>query len=288
MAAQDGDPLAPFNTGDKFEPTARTLNAWQQAAKAALGDGFAASGGGFIPTAEITIKNATANNRLRGEMLNPSTPLFLPTTHEHVVREVPRFSGSGSWADFDTPAVLLEPIPAGGLGKAALAGVVWAKVNIQTSGDRYCYAKAGTGTYNQYSHAGTGTGKIIWPLSGTGVKDALVLLGIEPPTFFAATIDTWNISTHTGTATVQGSTSTVAVERWTYMGDLEEDEPVFVFFSRSVAKFYVVGHPGLTMQDVLLKDIESTTDIVFHKLRIWTQIEGDSSVAHTITTTECP
>lgn len=74
--------------------------------------------------------------------------------------------------------VAVEPIAAGKIGRAAVAGVVQAKVNVTDAGHGFATAKDGDLT--QLASASSGEAQILWKESGTGAnKWALLRFGVS-------------------------------------------------------------------------------------------------------------
>jgi len=111
-----------------------------------------------------------------GPVLTPSggdpTPLLQKLALDCVTPDVDAHRGRF--------AVLLEPIPAGSLGLATVAGLCHVQVDVSDEGQVWADVKDADAASLESGE--TGTARILWKESGTGVVWAVVLLGASPQT----------------------------------------------------------------------------------------------------------
>ena len=167
----------------KGQLSARALNRAQDAADIVLGqrDNGTADGPSAGPSAytPILAKNATTGPVRRWGVLSVAGVVFTPSgatgNATQQFQDQPVLSG-GLPTGGSAFVVAVEPIAAGKIGRAAVAGVVQAKVNVPDAGHGFATAKDGDLT--QLSSAASGDVQILWKESGTGSnKWAIVRFG---------------------------------------------------------------------------------------------------------------
>lgn len=123
----------------------------------------------------VIVRNDTTSAREPGEILALGAPLVLPSVNATTFSQRMGFAGtvptSSSHGKF---AVLQEPIAAGKLGLAAVAGVV--AVTVEISHDWLTRADVTPSLATKLTATPNGTAEILWIESGTGTKKALVRL----------------------------------------------------------------------------------------------------------------
>jgi hypothetical protein len=132
------------------------------------------------------IENNSGADLDRGYVLGIDTPITTPDADEDRFCEGIAFEGVEPVAGTHEGkfAVLVEPINDGDLGRAAVAGIVQAKVDIQAETDKFADIE-GASTLLKSGASGA---KILWKETGTGEKWAVVRLGLPtnlPPIYKA-------------------------------------------------------------------------------------------------------
>lgn len=143
----------------------------------------AASGSSARDSNVILVKNNSGADRARFDVLGQGAPLFLPADNLSEFLESVAVSGeTPTLAHVGNFAVLLEPLPAGEIGPAAVGGE-W-NTTIVVDHEQQDRADVAVGaaqlTSNWYGGA-----EILWKEAGTGARRARVRLG----SFFAGPID---------------------------------------------------------------------------------------------------
>lgn len=167
----------------KGQLSARALNRAQDAADIVLGQrgngiaaGPEAGPSSYVP---ILVKNATTGPVSRWGVLSVAGLVFTPSgatgSATQQFQDVPVLSG-GLPTGGTAFVVAVEPIKAGSIGRAAVAGVVQCKITVVSSSDTFATAK--DGDLSQLTSASSGEAQILWKESGTGAgKWALVRFG---------------------------------------------------------------------------------------------------------------
>lgn len=110
---------------------------------------------GHRDTGSIVVKNTSGVDKARFTVLGLTSPLFLP--HEALASFQAQVAIAGVTPTTDHTgkfAILLEPIPNGKLGRAAIDGVVVVRVKMNSEGDRYADVLPGNGLRLQSAAAG--------------------------------------------------------------------------------------------------------------------------------------
>lgn len=163
--------------------SARAWNRAQDAADIVLGERFSAVGPGpsdsLPPYTPILVKNGTASACNRWGVLSVAGVVFTPSgttgAATQQFQDQPVLSG-GLPTGGSAFIVAVEPIAAGKVGRAAVAGVVQAKINVTDAAHTFATAKDGDVT--QLASAASGEATILWKESGTGSsKWAIVRFG---------------------------------------------------------------------------------------------------------------
>lgn len=178
------DDLAHVKPGDKFRISARTHNAWCDAARQVLGEqhnisssfSSASSSSGIV-----LVRNDSGSAMSRYQAVgidalaispadNPNAMVLAVATLDYELHE-------GHWC------VLQEPLASGAIGKAVVSGVTYCQVTAQLPEQRYVEVSQYGGLYTAYE----GTAQLLWhqkdgeyPASGW----ALIRLGLpagQPP-----------------------------------------------------------------------------------------------------------
>jgi hypothetical protein len=124
----------------------------------------------------VRIKNNTGANRGRFEVVGLGDPIFDPAVAEEAFKDQLAFMGQTPTIDHEGKfALLLEPIPAGKLGRACLFGVCPTQVII--TDEAHAFADIYPGLTAALYGAESGAAQILWRQSGTGLKWAVVRVG---------------------------------------------------------------------------------------------------------------
>jgi hypothetical protein len=170
-----GDPLKTVTTGQSLQPSAATWNAFVAAAQAHLQKRLGATRPSISANGQaLAIVQNTGSDVSRfgilsvtGSMLDPTDPNALPDFQQMVALQC-------GTPQAGTPFVItLEPIAAGGVGMAVVAGVVQCQVNVNSVGDQF----AALDSSGILQSGASGPAQILWKASGTGSQWAIVNLG---------------------------------------------------------------------------------------------------------------
>jgi hypothetical protein len=129
---------------------------------------------------ECVVQNATEDDLDRFAVLGISGPLIDPEDNEDGFAERLAFTGVEPTEDHEAGAfvVLQEPVSAGAIGRAVVAGATVCKLDV---GDAdHLYASAADGNAGSLVSAESGPALILWKQAGTGSgKWAVVRVGVE-------------------------------------------------------------------------------------------------------------
>lgn len=182
-----GDPLRPVAVGEALSDRIESAGQWN----AMLGplrrlrEGGRGGGEpdprGLTPQLEVLVKNDSGGNLDRGAIVRPVGVEVSPLDHPYPFNRRPAITVDTPAAASDQPFVLLEAIPDGEFGRAAVAGVVAATVNVTTTGGEYAVPISGDSS--KFATGIVGPGRILWREAGSsGDKAAAVLLADSAPT----------------------------------------------------------------------------------------------------------
>lgn len=177
--------------------------------------------GGIDAQLEIFVRNDTGAALPEFSVLgiNDGTPLVSAVDLPFEFLRGPVFTGIEPVLDTDQPAVTLEPIPAGQIGRAAVGGVAVCTVDVYSpttpvgtrAGD---YVKCVPNT-TRFIKSTAGTARLLWykPTStgDTGPRRGVVLLGADAPVLYDL-VEVVTAVTCVG-GNVVGTLRTVAVVR---------------------------------------------------------------------------
>lgn len=166
--------------GDKFVPSATAHNAFVDAALAHQRALTSTDGTGNIAPRDrglVTLKNVTVSDRSRFDVMALSDPLIGPA--DSLVQFLSNLCWQGIAPNSTTHiarwGVLQQPLVAGQIGNAIVAGVTPALIDINDADDTH--VEAATGDYRLQSGT-TGSARILWKESGTGAdKWAVIRIG---------------------------------------------------------------------------------------------------------------
>ena len=127
----------------------------------------------------VLVKNAEGELRERFSALVLCDVAVTPNANEdEFVSCAPVFVGQKMTDEREGRpyAILLEPVAAGEIGRAALLGIVPAKVSVQDADDQYAVPTPGSSA-GALQSSPTGVARIVWKAGGTGVQWTLLQLG---------------------------------------------------------------------------------------------------------------
>ncbi len=125
----------------------------------------------------VPVKNNSGSDVGRFGVLGIDGPIFTPADSENGFKNRVALVGvtPADPTHLGRFAILLEPVAAGKIGQAAVAGVCVAKVAVQAADDGFADVKDG---YSSSLKSGTsGAATILWKETGTGEKWAIVRFG---------------------------------------------------------------------------------------------------------------
>jgi len=175
-----GDHLKKVRPGQPLDIPAATFNTFVDAARDYLQRQQATSGKptqSFRQTGIVPVKNASGADAARFTVLGIDSPILSPSEAPDSFANQVAFVGVTATASHAGKfVVLLEPIADGEIGKACVAGVCPAVVNVTDAGHQFADIAAGQPVL---ASCASGSALILWKDSGTGLKWAVVRLG-EP------------------------------------------------------------------------------------------------------------
>jgi hypothetical protein len=174
-----GNPFAKVKPGDEQDIPAAAYNAFVDAALARLRPaGGSGAGKDSIPfdTNTILIVNNSGAAVDRFGVLAFREPEIDPSEALEAFQEDPILDAVAPTADdLGKFCVLLEPIAAGGLGRAMVSGIVTVMIDDGDGSEEFCDCVAGVSDSLERNSAGAG--RVLWRAAGTGKQWAVVLLG---------------------------------------------------------------------------------------------------------------
>jgi len=175
------DPLSPVLPGDQLQIRATAWNRMLEllrrdtaqrggrAGPGALGDSVQA-------TTVVLVQNATGSAASHGYCLSIDDLPTDPTDSPPAWLSRPVLSGGEPTDAADPFVILLEPLGDGAVGRAAIAGLAIAQVDVTDTGHGYAAPTAGDAT--KLTSAASGPARILWRESGsTGTQACVLLLG---------------------------------------------------------------------------------------------------------------
>ena len=130
----------------------------------------------------VLVRNDSGAARARFDVLGTDAPIIGPATNENEFLRRVVLEGLVPWwpSYFTRFAILQEPLPDRGIGRAIISGVTPARVIVNSPHDRF--ADISPGNCNALSSARYGAAQILWKAGSSGVQWALVRLGVPAPT----------------------------------------------------------------------------------------------------------
>lgn len=166
--------------GEPLDIPARDWNRVCEAARSyyeGLGERF---GKQPLPTSRqdlVWIRNDTGSDLDAWSVVGVDAPVFLPAENPDTFgRPVALKGGIPVLVQhLHRLAILIEPVVTNELGRAVMAGVTAAKVDVVDASHRYADVKDGVS--NCLASSAAGTAQILWKEAGTGIKWAVVRMG---------------------------------------------------------------------------------------------------------------
>ncbi len=184
-----GDAMKKVRTGDPLVVPAQAYNAFIDAAKdfhqrtANLGQQATP---GYRSAGIVLVKNESGEDRARFDVLGLGDPIFLPDAGaiaEQSFKNAVAFRG-------DMPdetlhqgrfVILLEPLAAGAIGRAYLAGVTVARLRLEDAAQQVTHAEIIDAEATALQPAVGGSAAVLWHQEQTGDVWAIVRLGNAAP-----------------------------------------------------------------------------------------------------------
>jgi len=184
-----GDAMKKVRTGDPLVVPAQAYNAFIDAAKdfhqrtANLGQQATP---GYRSSGIVLVKNESGEDRARFDVLGLGDPIFLPDSDavaEQSFKNAVAFRG-------DMPdetlhqgkfVILIEPLAAGAIGRAYLAGVTVARLRLEDAAQQVTHAEIIDADATALQPAVGGSASVLWHQEQTGDVWAIVRLGNAAP-----------------------------------------------------------------------------------------------------------
>jgi len=182
--------------GDRITFRAGHWNAFADAANShierQLGQGASPRADAWRPNVPIRVRNITGTDQDRGAVLGICQPVFHPATAEDAFHAEIAIDGRVPDEDKDVSrfVVLQEPISAGKVGWAVVAGVAPVRINVETE-DEDRFADICDGVTGYLTAGASGSAFVLWRAGGTGEQWAYVLLGT--PNWFNSNGDEYEV-----------------------------------------------------------------------------------------------
>lgn len=169
-----GDPFQKVVPGERLHIPARAWNEF-----------LAARDPGYDQEVEthpvmhaVWVRNDSGSNRERFEILGLDVPIVLPTSDAEEFKARAMFSGvtPNTTTHATKFAILQEPLPAGGIGKALIFGVAITQISV--SGSDLDWAAPATGSY-KLANGTTGAVRILWIENSGATRWAIVGVGFN-------------------------------------------------------------------------------------------------------------
>lgn len=171
------DPYRKVQRGEKLRISARAYNGLLDLLREGDAGGSGKAEGKTRQTGIVPVKNASDANLGRFAVLGIDGPLFTPDENSDFFQRAAALRGIKPTQALHAGKffVLAEPIAAGGVGRAYVAGVFPALVNVTDAG--HGFADVADNSSDYLASASAGAAQVLWKESGTGVKLALVRIG---------------------------------------------------------------------------------------------------------------
>lgn len=174
-----GDPLKKVQSGDQLRIPAEAYNAFIDAVRATRGQqALGAEADSLVrQTTLAKVRNLTGSDRERFAIIGLSQPIVMPSVNESEFLRQPTFDAVIPAGGYEGRfGVLLEPVPAGKIGMAAIAGFVPVRMLVNPTAI-YDHAEMLSGTTYMVQNVPHGSARVVWidPFGGP-VRWAMVRL----------------------------------------------------------------------------------------------------------------
>lgn len=217
----------------------------------------------------IRVRNDTGSALSAYHVVGVGAPEITPTLNLEQFQRSLIFSGgapaSGAFA------VVLEPIPAGEIGRAVVSGVVPVQLDVSAAADSagHVRAEADAGDATALDLAQSGSARVLWRESGSGTKWALVRLSDVPGGTSAAwesgPFGSWTYAPSAGSSPASGEfsfdnvDSTLATTMYVHVTN-DEGEDMTYWLSRAFG--VRAAFPGSYTPSPLLEFFAAKVDSV--------------------------
>jgi len=176
-----GDMMKKVRSGERLRIPARTFNTFIDAARdfeARQRNQQQDPKRRFASNGIVPVKNASGADRDRFDILGIDAPIFTPSDNEESFKNQVALKGVTPTAADHTGrfVVLLEPAKSGAIVPGLVQGISPVRVDIQD--EDHEFADVADGECGQLRSGTTGSAQILWKENGTGVKWAVVRLGL--------------------------------------------------------------------------------------------------------------
>ena len=178
-----GNQLGKVRSGDPLKIPAGTFNTFVDSARDYLQRQQGTGGRptqAFRQTGIVPVKNGSGTDRGRFGVLGIDGPIFTPTESLETFTNTVALKGitPSTASHAGKFVILLEPVADGEIGMGCVAGVCPAVVNVTDASHEYADIIDGA---TILTSCRSGAAKILWRESGTGLKWAIVRIGVSLP-----------------------------------------------------------------------------------------------------------
>jgi hypothetical protein len=265
---QSGDPLViPAGTFNTFIDAARDFQQRQRSQQQRPHSSF-------TDRSTVLLRNDSGAGRSRFSVLEVDGVVIGPGDNLESFQNTPAVTGVTPTEDHAGRfAILLDPIEAGEIGRALLAGVCPCQVDV--TDEEHQFAAPTDGDASKLTSAESGPAHILWADTGIGTKWCLVRLGGPAPTAGVGPVGGYWEITITGTGTMQldaGEWKDVVVTHW----GRATDE-----WGNMLDGVQIVDHGGAWPVDDMGTDRSLARTYYEHGADHWFQLEWDDAAHST-------
>lgn len=175
------DPLKHVSPGDSLAISAKTFNTLIDTANLTRKQRMGPAGARPAQQPPVTPANLayikwTTGSLLERSVVKISDPVISAVDNPVTVQRTPVFTAGTPDATDNAFAITIEPTAAGTISKAVVSGVAVVDVNVSDITHQFAAPAAGQTGY--LASAASGPARILWKDTGTGIKRAVVLLGV--------------------------------------------------------------------------------------------------------------